>query len=257
MMFGAYVLALAALELAEAAPVAALRETSVVMAAVGAAVVGRSRVPATRIAGAVCRRGGGCRDRAGLRRTALGREEGERSSRQDAVALAHGDRERALSRGRARDEVSIAPAEPERALPRESGTAAPSGTLTSLPSAVQSPAATNARAQPAFASTTERARTQVRSRRGGTFSSIRTTSPVAAEPDQVEREAHRERVDGPALRDVQRRRLRHRVELREALQPRGAGVRLGHPEPARGGPGRAGRRGARSQMSDPATPHRG
>ena len=40
MMFGAYVLALGALELAEAAPVAALRETSVVMAVVGAAVVG-------------------------------------------------------------------------------------------------------------------------------------------------------------------------------------------------------------------------
>jgi len=51
-MFGAYALALAALELAEAAPVAALRETSVVMAAVGAAVVGRSRVPAARVAGA-------------------------------------------------------------------------------------------------------------------------------------------------------------------------------------------------------------
>jgi drug/metabolite transporter (DMT)-like permease len=51
-MFGAYALALAALELAEAAPVAALRETSVVMAAVGAAVAGRARVPAARIAGA-------------------------------------------------------------------------------------------------------------------------------------------------------------------------------------------------------------
>jgi len=51
-MFGAYALALAALELAEAAPVAALRETSVVMSAVGAAVVGRSRVPAARVAGA-------------------------------------------------------------------------------------------------------------------------------------------------------------------------------------------------------------
>ena len=51
-MFGAYALALAALELAEAAPVAALRETSVVMAALGAAVVGRSRVPAARVAGA-------------------------------------------------------------------------------------------------------------------------------------------------------------------------------------------------------------
>ena len=52
MMFGAYVLALGALELAEAAPVAALRETSVVMAATGAAVWGRARVPATRMLGA-------------------------------------------------------------------------------------------------------------------------------------------------------------------------------------------------------------
>jgi len=52
-MFGAYTLALAALELAEAAPVAALRETGVVMAAVGAAVLGRAPVPAARVAGAV------------------------------------------------------------------------------------------------------------------------------------------------------------------------------------------------------------
>jgi drug/metabolite transporter (DMT)-like permease len=51
-VFGGYALALAALELAEAAPVAALRETSVVMAAAGAAVWGRSRVPAGRVAGA-------------------------------------------------------------------------------------------------------------------------------------------------------------------------------------------------------------
>jgi drug/metabolite transporter (DMT)-like permease len=51
-MFGAYVLALAALARAEAAPVAALRETSVVMAAIGAAVWGRSTVPATRVLGA-------------------------------------------------------------------------------------------------------------------------------------------------------------------------------------------------------------
>jgi drug/metabolite transporter (DMT)-like permease len=51
-VFGGYALALAALELAEAAPVAALRETSVVMAAIGAAVWGRSRVPATRVLGA-------------------------------------------------------------------------------------------------------------------------------------------------------------------------------------------------------------
>jgi drug/metabolite transporter (DMT)-like permease len=51
-MFGAYALALAALERAEAAPVAALRETSVVMAAVGAAVWARTRVPAGRVLGA-------------------------------------------------------------------------------------------------------------------------------------------------------------------------------------------------------------
>lgn len=51
-MFVAYGLTLAALERAEAAPVAALRETSVVMAAVAAAVIGRERVAAGRIAGA-------------------------------------------------------------------------------------------------------------------------------------------------------------------------------------------------------------
>jgi uncharacterized membrane protein len=51
-MVAAYVLVLAALERAEAAPVAALRETSVVMAAAGAAIAGRERVPAARIAGA-------------------------------------------------------------------------------------------------------------------------------------------------------------------------------------------------------------
>jgi drug/metabolite transporter (DMT)-like permease len=50
-MFLAYVLALAALQQAEAAPVAALRETSVVMAVVGAAVWGRSRVPVARVLG--------------------------------------------------------------------------------------------------------------------------------------------------------------------------------------------------------------
>jgi drug/metabolite transporter (DMT)-like permease len=52
-MVAAYVLVLAALERAEAAPVAALRETSVVMAAAGAAIVGHERVPASRLAGAV------------------------------------------------------------------------------------------------------------------------------------------------------------------------------------------------------------
>jgi drug/metabolite transporter (DMT)-like permease len=57
-MFGAYALALAALERAEAAPVAALRETSVVMAAVAAAVAGRGRLPAGRLAGAAAVVGG-------------------------------------------------------------------------------------------------------------------------------------------------------------------------------------------------------
>jgi drug/metabolite transporter (DMT)-like permease len=52
-MFGAYAIALAALELAEAAPVAALRETSVVMATAAAALFARERVPPLRLAGAV------------------------------------------------------------------------------------------------------------------------------------------------------------------------------------------------------------
>ena len=51
-MFGAYAIALAALEVAEAAPVAALRETSVVMATAAAALAARERVPPRRIAGA-------------------------------------------------------------------------------------------------------------------------------------------------------------------------------------------------------------
>jgi len=52
-MFGAYALVLAALEIAEAAPVAALRETSVVMATAAAALAARERVPPRRLAGAV------------------------------------------------------------------------------------------------------------------------------------------------------------------------------------------------------------
>jgi drug/metabolite transporter (DMT)-like permease len=52
-MFGAYALTLAALEIAEAAPVAALRETSVVMATAAAALVAREHVPSRRLAGAV------------------------------------------------------------------------------------------------------------------------------------------------------------------------------------------------------------
>ena len=46
----AYMLVLAALERAEAAPVAALRETSIVMAAAGAAIVGREQVVRRRAA---------------------------------------------------------------------------------------------------------------------------------------------------------------------------------------------------------------
>ena len=85
---------------------------------------------------------------------------------------------------------------------------------------------------PALHSTTDRARTQVRSRRGGTFSSTRTTEPSRA--SQI-------RSSGKRIVNVctdQRfgmcsaGRLRHRVELREALQAGGAGVRLGDPEPA-------------------------
>ena len=52
-MASAYLLVLAALEKAEAAPVAALRETSVVMAAAGTAIAGHEPVPFKRIAGAV------------------------------------------------------------------------------------------------------------------------------------------------------------------------------------------------------------
>ena len=52
-MFGAYALVLAALERAPAAPVAAIRETSVVIAAGLAAVVLRERVSLSRLAGAV------------------------------------------------------------------------------------------------------------------------------------------------------------------------------------------------------------
>jgi uncharacterized membrane protein len=50
-MFGAYALVLAALELAPAAPVAAVRETSVVMATALAAVVLGERVTRRRVAG--------------------------------------------------------------------------------------------------------------------------------------------------------------------------------------------------------------
>jgi drug/metabolite transporter (DMT)-like permease len=51
-MVAAYVLVLLALERAAAAPVAALRETSVVMATAFVAVTGRERVPRSRLAGA-------------------------------------------------------------------------------------------------------------------------------------------------------------------------------------------------------------
>jgi drug/metabolite transporter (DMT)-like permease len=57
-MFAAYALALAALEVAEAAPVAALRETSVVIATAAAAISARERVPPRRLAGAVVVVGG-------------------------------------------------------------------------------------------------------------------------------------------------------------------------------------------------------
>jgi drug/metabolite transporter (DMT)-like permease len=56
--FGAYALVLAALELAAAAPVAAVRETSVVIATVGAALFLRERVAPGRLAGAALVAGG-------------------------------------------------------------------------------------------------------------------------------------------------------------------------------------------------------
>ena len=88
-------------------------------------------------------------------------------------------------------------------------------------------------AAPALHSTTDRARTHIRTPPRRDVLVDPHDLAGLREPDQVEREAHRERVHRPALRDVQRRRLRHRVELGEALQAGGAGVRLGHPEPAR------------------------
>jgi drug/metabolite transporter (DMT)-like permease len=57
-MFGAYALVLAALSIAPAAPVAAVRETSVVIATALATVVLRERVGALRLAGAVLVAGG-------------------------------------------------------------------------------------------------------------------------------------------------------------------------------------------------------
>jgi drug/metabolite transporter (DMT)-like permease len=51
-MFGAYALVLAALRLAEAAPVAAVRETSILIATAGAAVVLRERFGLARVVGA-------------------------------------------------------------------------------------------------------------------------------------------------------------------------------------------------------------
>ena len=51
--FGAYLLVLAALELAPAAPVSAVRESSVVIAAILAAVFLRERVGGRKIAGAI------------------------------------------------------------------------------------------------------------------------------------------------------------------------------------------------------------
>jgi drug/metabolite transporter (DMT)-like permease len=56
--FGAYALTLAALRLAPAASVAAVRESSVVMAAAALAVGGREQLGPTRFAGAVAVVGG-------------------------------------------------------------------------------------------------------------------------------------------------------------------------------------------------------
>jgi len=52
-MFGAYALALAALRLAPAASVSAVRESSVVMATAVLAITGRERIGAERLIGAV------------------------------------------------------------------------------------------------------------------------------------------------------------------------------------------------------------
>ncbi len=79
-------------------------------------------------------------------------------------------------------------------------------------------------AAPARASTTERAREAELQppRRNGAVDAHR--APVAAEPDQVEREAHPERVHGAAAREVQRvaRAASRRAARAPAGGPRGA-----------------------------------
>ena len=100
------------------------------------------------------------------------------------------------------------------------------------------PAASEARrrgtssAVPAFASTTERARRHSFIRFGGTARSTRTGRPSLPEPDQVEREAHRERVHRAAAREVQRVGGRHRVELGEPAHALGPRLGARDPQPA-------------------------
>ena len=83
-------------------------------------------------------------------------------------------------------------------------------------------AAAKRSASPAAVSTTERARRQDRSRRGATAWSTRTIAPVAVEPQEVEREAHPDRVDRAAGHDQERVVGRQRVEPREPAAARAA-----------------------------------
>ena len=94
------------------------------------------------------------------------------------------------------------------------------------------PAARKRSAVPPRASTTERARGRTEPPRRDARVDAHDVA-VLVEPDQVEREAHRERVHRAAARDVQRGRSGMRVELGEALHARGAASAPRRPQPAR------------------------
>ena len=120
---------------------------------------GASRVPAARVVGACVGGGGRCRDRSGV--TPANVNGGWVGVRGAPAARRAGVAQPA---GRTTAGFDLA-----RRLPRP------------LPSRSRSEPGVHERARGAgVASTTERARTQVRSRRGGTFSSTRTTAPSRA-----------------------------------------------------------------------------
>ena len=135
---------------------------------------GPPRVPAARVAGA-------CVVVAGAPRSP--REVGERQRRW-VGRRGSGTRPAARPRyrgvidtARRRANGAVVPTGPDRHVAKGDRAAAGLPPPAQRRSVARRPASTNARAAPALHSTTERARTHVRSRRGGTPSSIRTTSP--------------------------------------------------------------------------------